>query len=173
MATTSTHGVLGLRDVDVQLGRVAPSPGLAALVERHRLVTWGLRPGRVGSVTLLPHPCVNLVLDGRAPHGRGRRDQPVHLPLPGHGPGVGPLRRRARRGRRGVPARPPVAGPDPNVELVARIVAALLHDRSVTGVDDVSARLGMGSRSLQRLFRRDRADASAYVRACRARGAAW
>ena len=46
------------------LERFAPAPDLAALVERHWLVTWALPEGREASVTLLPHPCVNLVLDG-------------------------------------------------------------------------------------------------------------
>jgi AraC-like DNA-binding protein len=41
---------------------------------------------------------------------------------------------------------------DPQVELVGRIVAALLHDREITRVEDVAARFGIASRTLQRLF---------------------
>ena len=62
--TTSELGILGVRDVDFGLERYLPAPDLAALVERHWLVTWALPEGREASVTLLPHPCVNLVLDG-------------------------------------------------------------------------------------------------------------
>ena len=62
--TTSEFGILGVRDVDFGLERFPPAPDLAALVERHWLVTWALPEGREASVTLLPHPCVNLVLDG-------------------------------------------------------------------------------------------------------------
>lgn len=42
--------------------------------------------------------------------------------------------------------------PDPQVELVGRITAALLHDRSITRVEDVTARFGLSARTLQRLF---------------------
>jgi AraC-like DNA-binding protein len=62
-ATTSEYGVLGVRDVDFRVDRVPASADLAALVERHWLVGWDLPEGRHASVTLLPHPCVNLVLD--------------------------------------------------------------------------------------------------------------
>ena len=61
--TTSDLGLLGVRDVDFGLERFPPAPDLAALVERHWLVTWALPQGREASVTLLPHPCVNVVLD--------------------------------------------------------------------------------------------------------------
>ncbi|MDT7574371.1 MAG: hypothetical protein QOH17_704, partial [Pseudonocardiales bacterium] len=61
--TTSKFGILGVRDIDFQLERFPPAPDLAALVERHWLVTWELPPGREASVTLLPQPCVNVVLD--------------------------------------------------------------------------------------------------------------
>lgn len=64
ISTTSDYGVLGVRDVDFSLDRFPPAADLAALVERHWLVSWELPPGREASVTLLPHPCVNLVLDG-------------------------------------------------------------------------------------------------------------
>jgi AraC-like DNA-binding protein len=62
-ATASEYGVLGVRDVDFYLDRVPVSSDLADLVERHWLVRWDLPPGRRASVTLLPHPCVNLVFD--------------------------------------------------------------------------------------------------------------
>jgi AraC-like DNA-binding protein len=44
--------------------------------------------------------------------------------------------------------------PDSQVELVGRIVAALLHDRTITRVDDVTEHFGISPRSLQRLFQR-------------------
>jgi AraC-like DNA-binding protein len=49
--------------VDFELDRVPAADDLADLVERHWLVSWDLPPGRRASVTLLPHPCVNLVFD--------------------------------------------------------------------------------------------------------------
>jgi AraC-like DNA-binding protein len=42
--------------------------------------------------------------------------------------------------------------PDPQVETVHRIAEALLRDRTITRVDEVCARFGMGPRTLQRLF---------------------
>lgn len=62
-ATTSEYGILGVRDVDFRVDRVAASVDLSALVERHWLVSWDLPRGRRASVTLLPHPCVNIVHD--------------------------------------------------------------------------------------------------------------
>ncbi|WP_213450576.1 helix-turn-helix domain-containing protein [Rhizomonospora bruguierae] len=47
--------------------------------------------------------------------------------------------------------RPP---PDPEVERVGRIVRALLHDRTVTRVEEAAARFGTSPRTLQRLFQR-------------------
>jgi AraC-like DNA-binding protein len=44
--------------------------------------------------------------------------------------------------------------PDPQVELVGRIVRALLHDREIARVEDVAQRFGITMRSLQRLFAR-------------------
>ena len=61
--TTTEYGLLGVRGVDFRLDRVPASADLADLVERHWLVTWDLPEGRQASVTLLPHPCVNLVAD--------------------------------------------------------------------------------------------------------------
>jgi AraC-like DNA-binding protein len=58
-----------------------PDPELAGLVERHWVVSWDLPPGERSSVTLLPHPCVNLVFDsGRlvvAGVGRERFSYPL------------------------------------------------------------------------------------------------
>jgi AraC-like DNA-binding protein len=62
-ATTSEYGLLGDRGVDFHLDRAPASADLAELVERHWLARWDLPPGRRGAVTLLPHPCVNLVYD--------------------------------------------------------------------------------------------------------------
>ncbi|HEU5107838.1 MAG TPA: helix-turn-helix domain-containing protein, partial [Micromonosporaceae bacterium] len=44
--------------------------------------------------------------------------------------------------------------PDPEVATVGRIVNALLHDRTVTRVSDVSNRFDIAPRTLQRLFER-------------------
>jgi len=62
-ATTSEYGVLGVRDVDFVLDRAPAAADLGELVERHWLVRWDLPPGRRASVTMLPHPCVNLIFD--------------------------------------------------------------------------------------------------------------
>jgi AraC-like DNA-binding protein len=195
--TTSEYGVLGVRDVDFSLDRFDPAPDLANLVERHWLVTWELAGGREASVTLLPHPCVNLVLD------RG------HLMIAGVGHDRFTYSYRGTGRVFGVKFRPgafrPFLGgsvnaitgqtfpasrlwgpdadelavameslprveqlidaaeaflrtrwpqPDPQVELVGRIVAVLLHDREIARVEDVAARFGLPTRTLQRLFAR-------------------
>lgn len=195
LSTTSEYGVLGVRGVDFTLDRFPPADDLAALVERHWLVSWELPPGRTASVTLLPHPCVNLVLDGGlltvagmgherftyTYRGAGRVFGTKFRPgafLPFLGRPVSDLADSA------VPATavwgPPAAAlaasmtgpvddlircvegflrgrwpePDPNVALVGRVVADLLHDRTITRVDDVTARFGIPPRRLQRLFAR-------------------
>lgn len=197
VSITSEYGVLGVRDVDFSLDRYPPSPDLAGLVERHWLVSWELPPGRAASVTLLPHPCVNVVLDGGrlAVSGVGRdRFTYVHrgagrvfgvkfrpggfLPFLGRplsgitgsvlpaeqlwGPSASAVAARmtAARGADELVALaeaflrdlwPPA---DPQVELVGRIVAALLHDRTISRVDDVTERFAISPRTLQRLFAR-------------------
>ena len=194
--TTSEHGVLGV-SIDFSLDRFPPSKDLADLVERHWTVTWELPPGRATTVTLLPHPCVNLVLDagrlivagvGRelfsyTCRGAGRvygvkfRPGGFHpflgrelvtitgTALPAAqlwGPAAEGLAARldAAHGVDDLVAlaegflrerRPPA---DPQVELVGRIVAALLHDPTIGRVDDVSERFGVTPRTLQRLFAR-------------------
>jgi len=60
--TASEYGILaGPRAF--RLERVPASPDLATLVERHWLISWDLPPDRRDPVTLLPHPCVNVVFD--------------------------------------------------------------------------------------------------------------
>ncbi|GAA1286411.1 helix-turn-helix domain-containing protein [Pseudonocardia aurantiaca] len=197
MATTSEYGVLGVRDIDFSLDRYPPAPDLAALVERHWLVSWSLPPGREASVTLLPHPCVNVVLDrGRiGVHGVGRdrftyvfrgegrvfgvKFRPgAFLPFLGRplssitdsmlsaeqlwGPAAAELATRMTAacgvdelvalGEAFLRERWPA--PDPQVEFVGDIVAALLHDRTISRVDDVTERFGITPRTLQRLFQR-------------------
>jgi AraC-like DNA-binding protein len=198
VTTTSEYGILGIRDVDFHLDRVPASADLADLVERHWLVRWHLPEGRRASVTLLPHPCVNLVFDrGQVAiagvgqerftyeySGEGRvfgvKFRPgAFLPFLG-GPvsqltgqavplatlwGADDARRFAGElatsadlddlvavAERHLRAHWPQ--PDLEVAIVGRIVHALLHDRSVSRVDDVSARFGLSARSLQRLFQR-------------------
>lgn len=195
LSTTSEYGVLGVRDVDFSLDRYPPASDLASLVERHWLVSWELPPGREASCTLLPHPCVNLVLDGGrlaiagvgrdrftyTYRGAGRVFGVKFRPggfLPFLGSPVGELtgipaeqlwgpaatelaaHMTAARGvdelvasvERFLRARWPPE--DPQVELVGRIVAALLHDRTIARVDDVTERFGIPPRTLQRLFQR-------------------
>ncbi|MCW2641239.1 MAG: transcriptional regulator, AraC family [Dactylosporangium sp.] len=198
VTTTSEYGILGIRDVDFHLDRVPASADLVDLVERHWLVRWQLPEGRRASVTLLPHPCVNLVFDrGQVAiagvgqerftyeySGEGRvfgvKFRPgAFLPFLG-GPvsqltgqavplatlwGADDARRFAGElatsadlddlvavAERHLRAHWPQ--PDPEVAIVGRIVHALLHDRCVSRVDDVSARFGLSARSLQRLFQR-------------------
>ncbi len=197
LSTTSEHGVLGVRDVDFTLDRYPPAPDLAMVVERHWLVSWELPPGREGAVTLLPHPCVNLVLDGGrltvsgvgrdrftyVYRGAGRvfgvKFRPgAFLPFLGSslsditdavrpaehlwGPAASTLAARmtAARGADELVGlveaflrerRPP---PDPQAQLVAEIVATLLHDGAITRVDDVTERFDIAPRTLQRLFAR-------------------
>lgn len=43
---------------------------------------------------------------------------------------------------------------DPEVGVIGKIVEALLHDRTITRVDQVSTRFGISPRTLQRLFQR-------------------
>ncbi len=195
--TTSEYGLLHGSGGAFQIDRLPPDPELAGLVERHWVVTWDLPPGERSSVTLLPHPCVNLVFEaGRvvvAGVGRAR----FTYPLSGSGrvfgvkfrPGgfapfiegpVGELtdgqlpaervwgadgarleRELGAAGRvaelvevaeRFLRGRWPA--PDPNTELVGRLVRVLLRDRSVNRVDDICQRYEISPRSLQRLFRR-------------------
>jgi AraC-like DNA-binding protein len=205
VATTSEYGVLGVpegtdvgvRDAGFSLDRFPPAPDVAGFVERHWLVSWELPPGREGSVTLLPHPCVNVVLDrGRLTvsgvgherftyvyRGEGRvfgvKFRPgAFLPFLGGplagitgevlpaeqlwGPAATALADRMTVAR-GVDELVALAeaflrerrpAPDPQVELVGRIVAALLHDRTISRVDDVTERFNIAPRTLQRLFQR-------------------
>jgi len=196
-STTSEYGVLGVRDTDFSLDRYAPAPGLAGLVERHWLVSWELPPGREASVTLLPHPCVNLVLDGGrlavsgigherftyVYRGAGRVFGVKFRPggfLPFLGSPVGDITGRVLPAEQlwGPDAAELAAqmtraprveqlielvesflaerwpAPDPQVELVGRIVGALLHDREIARVEDVARRFGIPPRTLQRLFAR-------------------
>ncbi|GAA5130259.1 helix-turn-helix domain-containing protein [Pseudonocardia adelaidensis] len=199
IATTSEYGVLGVRDESragrFSLDRYPSAPDLAGLVERYWVVSWELPPGRESSVTLLPHPCVNVVLDrGRLTvHGVGRdrftyayrgvggvfgiKFRPAGFQpflrrplsdltdavLPAEelwGPAAGDLADRmvAAPGRRIALVeeflRERLPPHDPQVELVQTVVAALLHDRTIARVDDVTEMFGINPRTLQRLFQR-------------------
>jgi AraC-like DNA-binding protein len=197
VSTTSEYGVLGVRDVDFSLDRFPPAPDLADLVERHWLVAWSLPPGREASVTLLPHPCVNVVLDGGrltvAGVGRARftyayrgtgqvfgvKFRPgaflpfLRAPLAGITDSVLPAEQLWGPPAYALTTRMTAAcgvdtlvelveaflrerwpPHDPQVELVARIVAVLLRDRTIQRVDDVTERFGIAPRTLQRLFAR-------------------
>jgi AraC-like DNA-binding protein len=196
-ATTSEYGILGVRDVDFSLDRVPAAPDLADLVERHWLVRWDLPAGRRASVTLLPHPCVNVVFDRGQVAIAGVGRERFSYELAGQGrvfgvkfrPGAflpfwrGPVSQLTDQMRPlaalwGTAAQQFAADldrsgdldalvataerhlrahwppPDPEVATVGRIAHALLYDRSVRRVDDVTARFGLSARSLQRLFQR-------------------
>jgi len=197
LSTTSEYGLLGVRDIDFALDRYPPAPDLAPLVERHWVVSWELPPGREATVTLLPQPCVNLVLDqGRLAvcgvgrdrfsyvyRGTGRvfgvKFRPgAFLPflrrpvaeitesvLPAErlwGPAATALAEQLSAaegvdrlvGSAEAFLRARWPPDDPQVELVGRIVAAMLHDPSIGRVDQVTERFGLTARTLQRLFQR-------------------
>ncbi len=197
-ATTTEYGVVGgVRDVDFRLDRVPAAADLAGLVERHWLVSWDLPPGRRASVTLLPHPCVNIVHDRgmvaiagvggeRFTYefaGRGRVFGVKFRPgafRPFYGRPVAELTDQTRPlatlwgadagllaadldaapdldalvavAQRHLRAHWPE--PDPEVAVIGRIVHALLHDRTITRVEEVCTRFGIRPRTLQRLFGR-------------------
>jgi AraC-like DNA-binding protein len=202
--TTSEYGVLGVRagfaahgEYRYSLDRYPASAHVAALVERYWVVSWEVPSGREASITLLPHPCVNVVLDrGRLTvHGVGRarfsytfrgvggvfgiKFRPGgFLPFLGGplsditdavlpaeqlwGPAATALAERmaAAQGADRLVAlveeflRERWPPPDPQVEFVQRIVAALLHDRTIARVDDVTEMFDINPRTLQRLFQR-------------------
>jgi len=65
-ATTSEYGLLrtgAVDTVDYRLERLPAADDLSELIERHWLVRWDLPSGHRRRITLLPHPCVNLVFD--------------------------------------------------------------------------------------------------------------
>ncbi|WP_344834697.1 helix-turn-helix domain-containing protein [Actinocorallia longicatena] len=64
--TASEYGLLNGPSFDFRLDRAEVSPDLAGHVERHWMTSWNLPGGQRRPVTLLPHPCVNLVYEGGA-----------------------------------------------------------------------------------------------------------
>jgi AraC-like DNA-binding protein len=201
ISTTSEYGVLGVRDEArpgrFSLDRYPAARGLDALVERYWVASWEVPPGREDSITLLPHPCVNVVLDGGrlTVHGVGRDRftytyrgvggvfgikfrpggfQPflgrpladiTDTVLPAEqlwGPPAAALAERMAAAS-GVDRRVALVeeflrdrwpAPDPQVQVVQRVVAALLHDRTIGRVDDVTGMFDINPRTLQRLFQR-------------------
>jgi AraC-like DNA-binding protein len=195
--TTTEYGVLGGERQDFTLTRYPPAPDLAGYLERHWVTRWSLPPGEESPVTLLPHPCVNLVLDTGRLVVSGVGTERFTRVLTGDGEAYGVKFRPGAfqpflgrpvselTGRivplatvwgapaaeleavlnavRGVDERIRITeeflrrrrpAPDPNVELVGEVVRALLGDRTITRVDDVTRRFGISARSLQRLFKR-------------------
>lgn len=195
--TTSEYGVLGVRDVDFHLERAPASADLSEYVERHWLVSWDLPPGRRATVTLLPHPCVNIVHDRGLVAVAGVGTSRFSYDLAGTGqvfgvkfrPGAfhpflgrpvseltgqtrplssmwGPDAAALARdlsAARSLPALVTAAErhlrvqwppPDPTVASLGEIVQALLHDRTVTRVEEISSRFDIRPRTLQRLFQR-------------------
>jgi AraC-like DNA-binding protein len=62
--TTTTRGLLNRPDRRrFELRRFPPAADLAWCVERHWTVEWDLPAGELAESELLPHPCVNVVLD--------------------------------------------------------------------------------------------------------------
>lgn len=62
--TTTRAGLLGRPDRrDYTLTRLPPADDLSWCLERHWQVGWDLAAGRRAVSEVLPHPCVNLVLD--------------------------------------------------------------------------------------------------------------
>jgi AraC-like DNA-binding protein len=196
-ATTSEYGILGVRGVDFRLDRVPAAADLAGLVERHWLVSWDLPPGRRAAVTLLPHPCVNIVYDRGMVAIAGVGSDRFTYTYSGRGRVFGvkfrPGAFRPFLGRQvceltdqtrplatlwgagaehlaaDLAAAPDLAAlvavaerhlrahwpePDPEVAEIGRIVHALLHDRSITRVEEVCVRFDIRPRTLQRLFQR-------------------
>lgn len=195
--TTSRHGILGQPERGYALERFPAAADLGELVERHWQVAWSLPPGEEGTVTLLPHPCVNLVLDGGRLAVSGVGQERFTYRYSGSGrvfgvkfrpggflPFLGrPLSEitdtvlpaaqlwgsaaevlaaeltAARRVEEQITLVeeflrrrwPPY---DPRVDYVGRIVASLLHDRTISRVDDVTERFGVAPRTLQRMFAR-------------------
>lgn len=84
-ATTSEYGVLGGSEADFRLDRAPASADLAGLVERHWQVSWDLPAGRESSVALLPHPCVNVVVDRGFAAVAGVGDERFTYPFSGRG----------------------------------------------------------------------------------------
>jgi AraC-like DNA-binding protein len=196
--TATEHGILGPPHPGFRLDRAGCSPDLDALVERHWLTSWELPDGERGEVTLLPHPCVNLVFDAGTVLAAGVGRERFTYPYSGRGrvfgvkfrPGAflpflrepvtgitdGYLPLAALWGPQDAAAlaaelaaapdldalvaaaeahlRAHLPPPDPEVARVGEIVHALLHDRSITKVEDVARRFALSPRSLQRLFHR-------------------
>ncbi|MFN8075709.1 MAG: AraC family transcriptional regulator [Kineosporiaceae bacterium] len=89
--TTTTLGLLDAPSArPYRLSRWAPPADLADRVERFWAVGWWLPEGAAGASRLLPHPCVNLVVDE---HGRalvaGCGREVFAYPLHGEGAVVG------------------------------------------------------------------------------------
>jgi AraC-like DNA-binding protein len=196
-ATTTEYGILGVRGVDFRLDRAPAAADLAGLVERHWLVSWDLPEGRRAAVTLLPHPCVNIVHDRGMVAIAGVGSERFTYSYTGSGRVFGvKFRPGAFRPMFGRPvseltdqtrplatlwgagadafaadlgAAPDLDAlvavaerhlrahwpePDPEVAEIGTIVHALLHDRSITRVEEVCVRFDIRPRTLQRLFQR-------------------
>lgn len=71
--TVGTAGIVdpGAAARAFTLVRVPPADDVAALVERHWVLHWDLAPGESFTQVVVPHPCVNLVVeaDATAAHG--------------------------------------------------------------------------------------------------------
>jgi AraC-like DNA-binding protein len=91
-STVTTRGILepGAAAAHFQLTRLPPSPDLAPFVERHWIVAWDLRGRPPFTQEVLPHPCVNLVVEPglAAVHGVGSGRFARELRMRGRAVGV-------------------------------------------------------------------------------------
>ena len=156
-----------LRDEGPRLAETLPHPCVHLVVEEGRSGVVGVmrgrfsRPlageGRVFGVKFRPgafHPFWGSPVSGLTDRRIGLREafgddgaalEEAILPLGDDGARVG-VAEAFLRGR--LPKR------DPNVAMAARVAGLIAADRSVTRVEEVAARSGLGKRTLQRLFGR-------------------
>ena len=178
---TSRRGILDPEAArrHFRLERFAPADDLARLVDRYWTVAWDLTEPYTQEI--VSHPSVHLVFEPAATvygvvtsrfrrelRGRGSVLGVKFRPGGFHPfrPAVHTLTDRALPARE-VFGESPDAGiaeveaflrarmpaPDPNVELIDDLYAAILADPAITRVQHLGAHCGLSVRSLQRLFR--------------------
>lgn len=133
--STSTGGVLFPRPAGFELTLYDPSPELAPFVERHWIVRWDLTDGEPFDQQLVPHPCVNVVVEDHLTAIHGIVTRRSSKRLVGRGRAVGTKFRPG--GFRPFWGRPVRELNDQAVELEA-LFGAAAHDlaRDVLGTAD-------------------------------------
>ena len=182
LESTSRRGILEPEAArrHFRLTRVAPSPDLAHLVERHWSVEWDLREPFTQEI--VTHPSFNMVFE-RPPMihgvftGRFRRElvgsgrviatkfrpggfHPFH-PVPAHTLTNGAIRvaevfgdlRPASFAEIEAALRAHGFQDDPRVDEIVALHAAMLADPTITRVEHLCRHAGYSKRTLQRLFR--------------------